>query len=139
MCRGHYIVFIAIPAPLPIVSGDPIQLTRVFQNLIGNAINYRSSTTPAICVKVEQRDLDWLFQVRDNGIGIAPEYTEKVFGIFKRLHGRAEHPGNGMGLAICRKILNRHGGRIWGESEVGKGSTFFFALPGDQAVRKSPN
>ncbi len=124
--------------PLPDVSGDPIQLTRVFQNLIGNAITYRGAATPMIGISIEPRDREWLFRVRDNGIGIAPEYTEKVFGIFKRLHGRAEHPGNGMGLAICRKILNRHGGRIWVESQLGAGSIFLFTLPQIRPAKSPP-
>ena len=121
--------------PLPVVMGDPVQLTRVFQNLIGNAIKYRGDKTPLIAVSVEPAGRDWLFWVRDNGIGIAPEYTEKVFGIFKRLHARGDHPGNGMGLAICRKIVSRHGGRIWVESQPGAGSSFLFTLPRETLPR----
>jgi signal transduction histidine kinase len=115
--------------PLPAISGDPVQLIRVFQNLISNAIKYRGKELPRIELRAEPRDHEWSFAVQDNGIGIEPDYTEKIFGIFKRLHAQGEHPGNGMGLAICRKIINRHGGRIWVESEPGRGSKFCFTLP----------
>jgi signal transduction histidine kinase len=115
--------------PLPTVPGDEIQLTQVFQNLIGNAIKYRSSQTPKIHVSAEQNTDSWIFSVQDNGIGIDPQYSERIFGIFKRLHGR-ELPGTGMGLAICKRIIERHRGRIWVESQAGKGSTFRFTLPG---------
>ena len=115
--------------PMPVVTGDPVQLSRLFQNLISNAIKYRSKEPPRIDLRVESRGREWLFTIADNGIGIEPEYAEKVFGIFKRLHVRGEHPGNGMGLAICRKIVGRHGGRIWVESELGKGANFRFTLP----------
>lgn len=115
--------------PLPTVLGDEIQLTQVFQNLIGNAIKYRSDQAPRIHVSAEQDRDDWIFSVQDNGIGIDPQYGERIFGIFKRLHGR-ELPGTGMGLAICKRIIERHRGRIWVESQPGKGSTFRFTLPG---------
>ncbi len=98
---------------LPCVVGDFIQLTRLFQNLLSNAMKYRAGEPPRIHIGVKEMGSDWFFSVQDNGIGIEPEYAEKVFGIFKRLHGREQYPGNGMGLAICRKIVSRHGGRIW--------------------------
>ena len=117
-----------VRSPLPDVVGDAVQLTRLFQNLITNAIKYRSEEPPRIDVSAEMRDGDWLFSIRDNGIGIEPQYAEKVFGIFRRLHPR-ERSGNGMGLAICKKIVSRHGGRIWVDSQLGEGATFRFTLP----------
>jgi light-regulated signal transduction histidine kinase (bacteriophytochrome) len=111
------------------VLGDAVQLTRLFQNLIINSIKYRSNQTPRIDISVELRDGHWLISVRDNGIGIEPQYAEKVFGIFRRLHPRAERSGNGMGLAICKKVVTRHGGTIWVESKLGEGATFRFTLP----------
>ena len=115
--------------PLPTVKADRIQLLQVFQNLISNGIKYRSQRTPKIHVGVEDRGNDWLFIVRDNGIGIAPQYAERIFRIFQRLHTRKEYSGTGIGLAICKKIIERHGGRIWVESELEEGSTFNFTLP----------
>jgi len=114
---------------LPDVYGDPVQLTRLFQNLIINSIKYRSNASPEIEVSAELRDSDWLISIRDNGIGIEPQYAEKVFGIFRRLHPRAEKSGNGMGLAICKKVVTHHGGTIWVVSKPGHGSTFRFTLP----------
>jgi signal transduction histidine kinase/CheY-like chemotaxis protein len=117
---------------LPSITGDPVQMTRLFQNLLVNAIKYRSDEPPCIHVAAVDRESDWLFSVRDNGIGIEPQYAEKVFGVFKCLHPRDKRSGSGMGLAICRKIVSRHEGRIWVESELGKGATFFFTLPNDR-------
>jgi signal transduction histidine kinase len=114
--------------PLPAVACDDIQLSQVFQNLIGNAIKYRGKDAPEIHISAETSEDEWVISVRDNGIGIDPRYQERIFGIFKRLHGR-ELPGTGMGLAICKRIIERHGGRIWVESEVGKGSIFRFSIP----------
>jgi PAS domain S-box-containing protein len=114
---------------LPVVMADPVQVTRLFQNLLVNSIRFRTEAAPHIHITSEPRDGEWLFSVRDNGIGIEPQYAEKVFGIFKVLHSRDKYPGSGMGLAICRKIVTRHQGRIWVESELGKGATFFFTLP----------
>lgn len=115
--------------PLPCVQGDPVQLTRLFQNLTINSIKYsKPKVPPRICVSARRSGDEWLISVKDNGIGIEPQYAEKVFGIFKRLHGR-ENPGTGMGLAICKKIVQRHGGRIWVESEIDAGATFCFTLP----------
>jgi len=116
-------------APLPSIFGDPLQITRLFQNLIINSIKYRSDEPPSIDISAEKRDDDWLISIRDNGMGIEPQYAEKVFGIFRRLHPRSERSGNGMGLAICKKVVTRNGGRIWVESELGKGATFRFTLP----------
>ncbi len=114
---------------LPEVIGDSIQVTRLFQNLLLNSIKYRCDEAPRIHIAAEAAGNDWVFSVRDNGIGIDPQYSEKVFGIFKCLNPRAKASGTGMGLAICRKIVARHEGRIWVESALGKGAKFFFTLP----------
>jgi light-regulated signal transduction histidine kinase (bacteriophytochrome) len=114
---------------LPCVRIHEFQLEQLFQNLIGNSIRYRSTDPPRIHVAVVGQKADWLFSVQDNGIGIAPQYKEQIFGLFKRLHSVAEYPGTGMGLAICQRIIERAGGRIWVESEPGRGSTFFFTIP----------
>jgi signal transduction histidine kinase len=114
---------------LPVILADSSQLLQVFQNLIGNAIKFRGSDPPAIQISAVSKGAHWLFSVADNGIGIEPEHAEIVFAIFKRLHTRAEYPGSGIGLAICKKIIERQGGRIWVESQPGRGSTFKFTLP----------
>ena len=115
--------------PLPTVTVDDVQLIQVFQNLIANAIKFRGDEPPRINISCEARGSEWVFSVRDNGIGIDPQYLERIFIIFQRLHKRGQYPGTGIGLAMCKKIIVRHGGRIWVESEPGKGSTFFFSLP----------
>jgi PAS domain S-box len=114
---------------LPIVRMHQFQLGQVFQNIIGNAIHYRSADTPRIHVGAEPEANAWKFSIQDNGIGIEPEYKEQIFGIFKRLHTSSEYPGTGMGLAICQRVIERSGGKIWVESQPGRGSTFFFLLP----------
>jgi PAS domain S-box-containing protein len=114
---------------LPEVTGDPIQLTRLFQNLLANSIKYRAGEVPRIHISAERTEGEFRFSVRDNGIGIEPQYCEKVFGIFRSLDPRHRGAGNGMGLAICRKIITRHEGHIWVESELGQGTTVHFCLP----------
>jgi PAS domain S-box-containing protein len=115
--------------PLPSIVGDPIQITRLFQNLLVNSMKYRSDEAPAIHVASKENGTEWIFSVRDNGIGIEPQYAEKVFGIFKCLQPRDRTTGTGMGLAICRKIVTRHDGRIWVDSSQPIGTTLFFTLP----------
>jgi len=115
--------------PLPTLRGDRVQLTQLFQNLIGNAIKFRGSSPVRVEVRVQRKSAEWLFVVRDNGIGIDPKDFGRIFVIFQRLHTRQEYPGTGMGLAICKKIVERHGGRIWVESIPGEGSSFYFTLP----------
>ncbi len=113
---------------LPTVMADDTQLLQVFQNLITNAIKFRGNEPPHVHISARHNENEWIFSVRDNGIGIDPEYNKRLFNIFKRLHGR-EYPGVGLGLSICKKIVKRHGGRIWVESESGKGATFCFTIP----------
>ncbi len=116
--------------PLPSVQGDFTQLLLLFQNLIANAVKFRRQDVPPhVHVAAEARDGAWFFSVTDNGIGIEPECVERIFLIFQRLQSRADYPGTGIGLAICKRIVERHGGRIWVESQPGEGSTFRFTLP----------
>ena len=113
--------------PLPTVVAEDHMLSQVFQNLIGNAIKYRDEASPSIHISAVKTAEGWLFSVRDNGIGIDPEDAERVFAMFKRLHGQ-EIPGTGIGLALCKKVVERRGGRIWVESEAGGGAAFKFTI-----------
>jgi PAS domain S-box-containing protein len=115
--------------PLPIVQANPLQMGQVLQNLIGNALKFRGATPPHVHIHVTQTPQAWQFAVQDNGIGIDPKYAERIFGIFQRLHTRTEYPGTGIGLAICQKIIERQGGRIWVASRPSQGSTFYFTIP----------
>jgi len=115
--------------PLPTVPGDDTQLLQLFQNLIGNAIKFCDEEQPRVHVSATEHDEDWLFSFSDNGIGIDPQFKERIFVIFQRLHGKGEYKGTGIGLAVCKRIVERHGGRIWVESELGKGATFCFTIP----------
>jgi len=114
---------------LPTVLGDRTQLRQLLQNLISNAIKFRREEPPVVHISAEPQEDFWLFTVRDNGIGIDPQFAERIFVLFQRLHSRQEYPGTGIGLAICKKIVERHAGRIWVESHLGEGSTFYFTLP----------
>jgi PAS domain S-box-containing protein len=120
---------------LPEVNMGSLHLQQVFQNLIGNAIKYRSAEVPRIHVSVERGSEAWRFSVRDNGIGIDPEFKEKIFGVFKRLSHDKRYSGTGIGLAICQRIVERYGGRIWVESELGRGAVFYFTVPRHAGTR----
>ena len=115
--------------PLPAVEADDVQLAQLFQNLIGNALKFRSQSVPRIHISVSEKDAEFEFSVADNGIGIEPQYFERIFMVFQRLHDKGRYPGTGIGLAICKKVVELHGGRIWAESEPDRGSTFYFTLP----------
>ncbi|MBI5396882.1 MAG: hypothetical protein HZA91_16425, partial [Verrucomicrobia bacterium] len=115
---------------LPTVMADASQLARLFQNLIENAIKFRGPQPLRITVGARRQDKEWRFSVRDNGLGMPLEHRERLFLLFQRLHDRGKYPGSGIGLAVCKKIVERHGGRIWVESTPGQGATFYFTLPG---------
>jgi signal transduction histidine kinase len=120
---------------LPTLMADASQLTQLFQNLIGNAVKFHGEEAPRVEISAQRNGHEWVFAVRDNGIGMEPEYLDRIFRVFQRLHTRAEYPGTGVGLAICRKIVERHGGRIWADSEPGRGSTLYFTLPDQKGER----
>jgi light-regulated signal transduction histidine kinase (bacteriophytochrome) len=121
--------------PLPTVLADEMQLTQLFQNLVGNAIKYQSPGVPKVHIAAAKNGgKKWSFSVQDNGVGIDPQYFEKIFGMFQRLHKRDEFAGTGIGLAFCKKIIERHGGNISVESQLGQGSTFRFALAGSGEI-----
>src|SRR5262249_59821484 len=115
--------------PLPTVRADQMQLGMLWQNLLSNALKFRGHEPPRIHISARRQDAEWVFAVCDNGIGLDPQLAERIFVVFQRLHTRTEYPGTGIGLAICKKIVEHHGGRIWVESTPGQGATFFFTLP----------
>jgi light-regulated signal transduction histidine kinase (bacteriophytochrome) len=114
---------------LPTVTGDAAQLRLVLQNLIGNALKFRAAPPPQIHISAQRNGTHWQFSVRDNGIGLDPHQTVQIFQVFRRLHPSQEYAGTGIGLAICKRIVERHGGRIWVDSTPGNGATFYFTIP----------
>lgn len=121
--------------PLPALPVEPVHLQQIFQNLVSNALKYRGSRPPRIHIGARRQDGGWQFSVSDNGIGIDARYKDQVFGLFKRLHSSSQYSGTGLGLAICKKLVERYHGRIWVESELGQGSTFFFTLGQREAAQ----
>ncbi|NET71909.1 MAG: cyanobacterial phytochrome A, partial [Sphaerospermopsis sp. SIO1G2] len=125
--------------PLPTIMADGTQIMQLFLNLIGNAIKFRSHQPPQIHIGTERLEDEWLFSIEDNGIGIDPQFSDRIFVIFQRLHTRDEYPGTGMGLAICKKIIECHRGNIWVESQFGQGATFYFTIPAGGSERERRN
>ena len=121
---------------LPTIHGNFVQITQVFQNLIANAIKYQGENTPQIEISAEKKDEKWIFAVKDNGIGIEQWFSERIFIVFQKLHDHKKYPGSGIGLALCKRVIEKHGGKIWFESEAGKGTTFLFTLPVIKAKTK---
>ncbi len=114
---------------LPTIHANPVQIMQLFQNLLDNAIKFSGEMPPRIHISTDKKGDEWVFSVNDKGIGIDPQFNERIFLIFKRLHDRDKYPGTGIGLAVCKRIVERHGGRIWVESETGNGATFYFTIP----------
>lgn len=125
--------------PLPTIVADPILFTQVFQNLIANAIKFQKGTAPSVHISVQRQAREWIFSVRDNGIGIEPHHRDRIFRIFERLHNSEQYSGSGIGLAITRKIVERHGGQIWVESQPGTGSTFHFSISAEVEIATAAN
>jgi light-regulated signal transduction histidine kinase (bacteriophytochrome) len=125
--------------PLPRIHGNATQITLVFQNLIANSLKFHSQRVPAVHVRAERIGSDWRFSIEDNGIGMEPRHLERIFIMFQRLNSRKKYAGTGVGLAICRRVVELHGGRIWAESGLGKGTTFYFVIPaGARAAEPGP-
>jgi len=122
--------------PLPTVKGNAVLLQQLFQNLVGNAIKFRGASPPRVHISAESQGDEWCFSARDNGIGIERQYADRIFVVFQRLHGGGEYPGSGIGLAIARRIVEQHGGRMWVESQPGEGATFYFTLPSTVAEQQ---
>ena len=118
----------------PVVRGNKVALVQLFQNLVSNALKYRAAAAPVVHIAAIRRESDWLFSVKDNGIGIAPPFQKRIFTMFQRLHSSHEYPGTGIGLALCRRIVQAHGGDIWVESAEGAGATFFFNIPAEEGM-----
>jgi len=116
---------------LPKVRGDQLQLVQVLQNLVANALKFHGSDAPRVQIGARRQDNAWVVSVTDNGIGIDPRFHDRLFKVFERLHSRADYPGTGIGLATCKRVVERHGGRIWIESSEGHGATFSFSLPSE--------
>jgi hypothetical protein len=114
---------------MPVIKADEVQMVQIFQNLIDNAIKFRGKEPPIIHISAKQEESEWIFWVKDNGIGIDPKYFDRIFSIFQRLHNRDKYPGTGIGLAIVKRIVESYGGRAWVKSELQKGSTFYFTIP----------
>jgi light-regulated signal transduction histidine kinase (bacteriophytochrome) len=117
--------------PLPTVTVDATQLVLLLQNLIGNALKFQGHNSPLVHVSAVKLGNEWQFSVRDNGIGIPAKYLQRIFMIFQRLHNKSKYPGSGMGLALVKRIAERHGGRVWADSKPNKGTTFYFTIPAD--------
>lgn len=120
---------VSLPDNFPIIQADKSQICQVLQNLISNSIKYKADADPVIKISITELENEWMFEIKDNGIGIDMDYAEKIFVVFQRLHSQFEYGGTGIGLALCKKIIERHNGKIWLKSEIGKGSSFFFTLP----------
>lgn len=134
LAQGHFATAVLKWAisrdALPTVMADRAQMRQVFQNILGNALKFRAEgRVPEIHISASREESQWILRVKDNGIGIDPRQYERIFMLFQRLHGRDKYSGAGIGLAVCKRIVERHGGRIWVESQVGQGSTFYLALP----------
>jgi light-regulated signal transduction histidine kinase (bacteriophytochrome) len=122
---------------LPVLPGEYRQVVQLFQNLVGNALKFQGVDPPRVVIGARERESDWRFAVKDNGIGIDPRFHQRIFGMFQRLHTAEEFPGTGVGLALCKRIVERHGGELWVHSAPGEGATFFFTIPKQAAASEA--